>query len=107
MSDDGEHLLGRLIDGDPTAVGEIRDRAATWTPSPAPRVLVAAALVGDRADALLVRALASATTSRDRQLVAIATAHLDGHDELVEVLVRDHLVDHPGDGFVTWIASHR
>ena len=50
-----------------------------------------------------------AATTRDRQLVAIATAHLRGERELVDALARDHLVDHPDNVLVAWIAgaSHR
>ena len=43
--------------------------------------------------------------SRDRQVVAIARAHLDGERELVDALARDHLVDHPDSLIVGWIAS--
>jgi hypothetical protein len=105
VSDDSEVLLGRLIGGDPTAVSDVCDRATGPAAGAAPRVLVAAALVGHQTDGLLARALAGAVTSRDRQLVAIAAAHVDGNHQLVDVLVRDHLVDHPDDVFVAWIAS--
>ena len=37
----------------------------------------------------------SPSTSRDRQVVEIARAHLDGERELVDALARDHLVDYP------------
>ena len=46
-----------------------------------------------------------AATSRDRQLVAIARAHLDGDGDLVDALARDHLVDYPDSLIVAWIAS--
>jgi hypothetical protein len=36
--------------------------------------------------------------------VAIATAHLRGERELVDALARDHLVDHPDNVLVAWIA---
>jgi hypothetical protein len=62
-----------------------------------PRALVVAAL--------LARATAAATTSQERQLVAIAAAHLRGDPELVDALARDHLADHPGDVLVAWIAA--
>ena len=51
------------------------------------------------------RANAAATTSRERQLVAIAAAHLRGEPELVDALARDHLVDHPDNVLVAWIAG--
>jgi hypothetical protein len=104
MSGDSEVLLGRLIGGDPTAATEICGRAAVATATTPPRVLVAAALVGDGDVELLDRAMASATSSRDRQLVVIVAAIVDGDHELADVLVRDHLVDHPDDVFVAWIA---
>jgi hypothetical protein len=62
-----------------------------------PQVLVSAAL--------LARANAAATTSRERQLVAIAAAHLRGERDRVDALARDHLADHPGDVLVAWIAA--
>ena len=44
-------------------------------------------------------------TSRDRQVVAIARAHLAGDSELVDALARDHLVTFPDSLIVSWIAS--
>jgi hypothetical protein len=74
-----------------------------------PAVLVAAALHTTDADALLARAAAAATTTRDRQLVAIAAAHLRGEHDVVDALARDHLVDHPDSILAARIAdaSHR
>jgi hypothetical protein len=66
--------------------------------------LVAAAVVDHRRD-LLTRAEAVARTTRDRQLVAIAAAHLDGDADRVDALARDHLVDHPDNVLVAWIAA--
>jgi hypothetical protein len=37
--------------------------------------------------------------------VAIATAHLRGERDLVDALARDHLVDHPDNVLVAWIAA--
>ena len=58
---------------------------------------------------LMARAGGIAATTRDRQLVAIAGAHLRGERDLVDALARDHLVDHPDSVLVAWIAgaSHR
>jgi len=53
---------------------------------------------------LLARA-ASAPTTRERQLVALVTAYLDGDHDRVDVLAREHLVDHPDDVLASWIAS--
>jgi hypothetical protein len=66
--------------------------------------LVAAALADRRRD-LLRRAEAVARTTRDRQLVAIAAAHLDGDADRVDVLARDHLADYPDNILVAWIAA--
>jgi len=46
-----------------------------------------------------------ALTSRDRQVVAIARAHLAGDSELVDALARDHLVTFPDSLIVSWIAA--
>ena len=67
--------------------------------------LVTAALVAPDGDGLLARAHGIAATTRDRQLVAIATAHLRGERDLVDALARDHLVDHPDNVLVAWIAG--
>ena len=56
-------------------------------------------------DGLLARAESVAATTRDRQLVAIAGAHRRGERELVDALARDHLVDHPDNVLVAWIAG--
>jgi class 3 adenylate cyclase len=65
---------------------------------------VAAALVDRRHD-LLLRAGSAARTTRDRQLVAIAAAHLDGDADRVDALARDHLADYPDSVLVAWIAA--
>ena len=77
--------------------------SAGTTPSEA-TVLVAAALVNRRHD-LLPQAEAAARTTRDRQLVAIAAAHLNGDADRVDALARDHLADYPDNVLVAWIAA--
>ena len=107
MPPDIEVLLLRLIGGDTTAPGEILDRART---NDSPTLLVAAALVTDQPTepaGFLARAARHAVTTRDRQLVAIATAHLDGDADLLDALARDHLSDHPDNVLAAWIASRR
>jgi hypothetical protein len=106
MPDDIEILLLRLIGGDQAAPAEIRDRARTCD---SPSLLVAAALItGEQESQLLTRAQACAASSRDRQLVAVAAAHLDHNDDLLDALVRDHLADHPDNLLAAWIAAkHR
>jgi hypothetical protein len=102
MPTDIEVLLRRLIGGEATAPTEILDRAQT---SDSPRLLVAAALVADEPADLLARAAKSAATTRDRQLVALATAHLSDDAELLDALARDHLSDHPDNVLAAWIAA--
>jgi len=101
-----EQLLRDLAVGDSAAIAAIVAESAT---SDDPLILVAAAQFAPDAQGLLARAGRAATTTRDRQLVAIATAHLRGQRELVDALARDHLVDHPDNVLVAWIAgaSHR
>ena len=96
-------LLRRLVVGDAAAVAAIVEASRT---SDDPLILVAAALFAPpEADGLLARAGRAAATTRDRQLVAIATAHRRGERELVDALARDHLVDHPDNVLVAWIAD--
>jgi len=95
-------LLHRLMAGDDSAVEAIVEAARGGGE---PSVLAAAALFVPDGDALLARAAASATTTRDRQLVAIATAHRRGDRQLVDALAREHLVDHPDSVLVAWIAE--
>jgi hypothetical protein len=102
MDDDTHHLVRRLIAGDAEAGAQLRHLAGTAS---APTVLVAAALVSQDGDELLARAAATATTTRDRQLVAIAGAHLRQDSELLDALVRDHLADHPDSILAAWIAT--
>ena len=54
---------------------------------------------------LLAEAATLATTSAERQAVAIAAAYLRGDHDLVAVLVPDHLADHPDDELVRRIAA--
>jgi hypothetical protein len=87
MADDLHPRIRRLIAGD--------DQARTSLQ----------ALAGPGSDRLLARAAATATTTRDRQLVAIAAAHLAGDEDRLDALVRDHLADHPGSLLAAWIAA--
>ncbi len=94
-------LLHRLIGGDPSAVSQVL-RASETSGSPA--LLVAAALAGERRE-LLDTAEALATSSRDRQLVALARAHLGGETDRLDALVRDHLSEYPDHLLASWIAG--
>jgi hypothetical protein len=84
--------------------GELAVDLARARESDDPTLLVAAALGAPDAEALLARATAFATTERDRQLIAIAAAHLRGERDLVDALARDHLVDYPDSVLAAWIA---
>jgi hypothetical protein len=99
---DTDLLIRRLIGGDPAAAIRIADLART---SDEPILLVAAALIDPAAPELLARAVALASTTRDRQLTAIAVAYLNGDADRVDALVRDHLADHPDSLLVAWIAA--
>ena len=65
-------------------------RAALRTPEPWP---------------LLERATELADCTRDRQLVALATARVAGDLDRVDALARDHLVDHPDSVLAVEIAT--
>ena len=101
-----DQLLHQLALGDGAAVSAIVEASRT---SDEPMILVAAALFAADGDALLARAAGVAVTTRDRQLVTIAGAHLRGDRDLVDALARDHLSDHPDSVLAAWIAgaSHR
>lgn len=99
---EADSLIRQLLSVDPTAAAGIVDQART---SDEPVVLVAAALIDPDAPELLARATALAANTRDRQLVAIAAAHLAGDAELVDAFAREHLVDYPDSFLVAWIAA--
>jgi hypothetical protein len=91
-------LIRRFIGGDATSARSLLAHAATCDD---PLLLVAAALIEPT---LLDRAASVAVTTRDRQLVAIAAAHLAGDADRAGVLARDHLADHPDNLVVALIA---
>jgi len=101
VPDDNTALLHRLIGDQPDAPAEILGCAADSTSTP---LLVAAALLANDLE-LLTRAAQHAATTRDRQLVALADAHLRGNADLLYVLVRDHLCEHPDNLLAAWIAG--
>ena len=78
--DNPGQLLRRLVVGDEAAIAAIVDASRT---SEDPLILVAAALFAPDADGFLARAGRIAATTRDRQLVAIATAHRQLTAEIV------------------------
>ncbi|HET7475217.1 MAG TPA: hypothetical protein VFJ97_04235 [Dermatophilaceae bacterium] len=94
-------LLRRLVGGDPGAAAEVLELAPTTDSA---SVLVAAAMLS-RDAGHLARAAELATVARERQLVVLAEAHLQGDTDLLDVLVRDHLADHPDHLLAAWIAG--
>lgn len=99
---EADSLIRQLLSGDFADTLGIVARART---SDEPIVLVAAALLDPAAPELLARATGLAANTRDRQLVAIAAAHLAGDSELVDAFAREHLVDYPDSILVAWIAA--
>jgi hypothetical protein len=97
-----ETLVRQLISGDPAAAVAILTHAATSTE---PLVLTAAALLDPTAPGLLARATAAATRRQDRQITALAAAHLAGDRDRVTALAREHLLDHPDSVLAAWIAA--
>jgi len=94
-------LLNRLVGGDPHAPGDVLTSARSTESA---SVLVAAAMLVRDAD-YLARAVPLATSARERQLVVLAQTHLQGNTDLLDVLVRDHLADHPDHLLAAWIAG--
>jgi hypothetical protein len=98
-----EDVIHELAVGDPAAVAVIVERARVSTDV---TTLISAALFAPDPTDLLQRAAAAAKTTRDRQVVAIARAHVAGDAGLVDALARDHLTDHPTSVLVAWITAH-
>ena len=67
--------------------------------------LIRAALRAPEPWPLLERAAQLADSTRDRQLVALATARVIGDHDRVDALARDHLVDHPDSILAVEIAT--
>jgi hypothetical protein len=105
MTDQGAELLIRqAIGGNGAAMTSILAQVA-MTDDPLLLVLAALLLAVPDGRLLLDRAASAASNREDRQLVAIARAHLASDDELVDALAQDHLVDFPGSYLVAWVAS--
>jgi hypothetical protein len=99
---DADSLVRQLISGDPAAAAAILTLATTSTE---PVVLTVAALLDPATPDLLARAVAAATRRQDRQLTALAAAHLSGDRDRVTALAREHLLDHPDSVLAAWIAA--
>ena len=104
MPEDDDQQRTWAVGSDPASEAE---PAAAQVLSADPALLVVEAIVCGRPDLLNLAARQAATTP-DRQLVALAAAHLDGRSDLFDLLVRDHLMDHPDSVVAAWIAArHR
>jgi hypothetical protein len=102
MTDDSvATIIRQAIGGDSGATIWILTQADTTDSA----IVITMAALLERLPARLDKALAAASTSRDRQVVEIARAHLEGKSELVDALARDHLVDYPDNFIVSWVAS--
>jgi hypothetical protein len=101
MTHESDAMVRSAIGGDAGAKSWVVTHAHTIDDA----VLIAMAALLERLPEQLDRASALAATSRDRQVVAIARAHLQEERELVDALTRDHLVDYPDSLIVAWIAS--
>lgn len=99
---DADTLVRKLVGGDSAAAAAILAQAATSTE---PLVLTAAALLDPSTPDHLTRALSAAVRPRDRQITALAAAHLAGDRERVTALAREHLLDHPDSLLAAWIAA--
>ena len=103
MPAERDNVIHQLVVGGDAAIAEIVERAHT---SGDVTTIVAAALFAPTPGDLLDRAARVATTTRDRQVVAIAVAHIAGDADRVDALARDHLADHPDGVLVAWITAN-
>jgi len=100
---DPDNLIHQLAVGDTADIARIIEQART---SDDVTTLVSAALFAPDPTDLLRHARRAATTTQDRQVVAIAAAHVAGNSDLVDALARDHLTDHPSSVLVAWITAN-
>ena len=103
MTAEPDDVIHHLVVGGDAAIAEIIERAHTTHDV---TTMVAAALFARVPGDLLERAAGIAETTRDRQVVAIAVAHVAGDADRVDDLARDHLVDHPDSVLVAWISAN-
>ncbi len=99
---DPHELVRQLIVGDGVVADAVLEHTRT---SDEPLALVVAALTRPADTGLLVRALRLASSPRDRQVIAVASAFLAGETERVQALAREHLLDHPDSVLVAWLAA--
>ena len=88
--------------GDAAAIAAIVEASRT---SDDPMILVAAALFAPDGDGLMARAGGHGGDDPRPPARGHRRAHLRGERDLVDALARDHLVDHPDNVLVAWIAG--
>jgi hypothetical protein len=98
-----ENVIHQLAVADAAEIARIVEQART---SEDVTTLVSAALFAPDPTDLLRHAAGVAMTTRDRQIVAVAIAHVAGDTDLVDALARDHLTDHPTSVLVAWITAN-
>src|SRR3982750_3948694 len=103
MTAEPDDVIHHLVVGGDAAIAEIIERAHISDDVPP---MVAAALFAAVPGDLLQRAAAVAQTTRDRQVVAIAVAHVADDRDLVDALARDPLAAPPDSVLVAWIPAH-
>ncbi|MGV8848315.1 MAG: hypothetical protein ACOH16_02095 [Propionibacteriaceae bacterium] len=94
-------LLRRVVSGDSAAEAEV---LASVPDTASVGLLVAAAVLTGSTHSL-ARATELAAGTRERQLVVLARAHVEGPAELFDGLVRDHLASYPDHVLAAWIAT--
>ena len=103
MTPDETDAVRQLISGDSAAAAALLARAMTSTE---PLVLIAAALLDPGSPGFLARAVSAAERPADRQLTALAAAHLAGDPDLVSARwLASTCLDHPDSVLAARIAA--
>ena len=104
MPAEPDDVIHQLAVGGDAAIAEIIERART---SDDVTTIVAAALFApDSGRSARSGRRGGDDHEADRQVVAIAVAHVAGDADRVDALARDHLVDHPDSVLVAWITAN-
>ncbi len=56
---------------------------------------------------LIAGSAAAPTSSRDRQVIAVAEAYISGDIDRADALAREHLADYPDSVLATWITERK
>jgi len=96
-----DSILHQLALGDCVAIGEVVKHAYASDDV----VLIVAVAVFAHDTGLLSHAANLSATAAQRQLIAIASAHLAGEAQRVHDLARDHLAENPDSVLVAWISA--